>query len=778
MKHLFGAVMLCLLVPTRLAPAQTPIAPSLASAPPAPAAASASTSNQFVMDRFVAYTVTAPGSNFISKAHPALKGMSIDLGGGALVCFDTDLLRYAAGWRGTLDFSRTMVITPRGSGPATLRGRQVFGSREQPGLSFTSGFDDPRPGSVGPLPPSLGRYRGLYRAGDKIVLAYEAGGAELLDCPEFDPATETFSRTISLGPLARPIRLLVTDIRGEDGLVLLSDPEGSALRFQGPGAPLLLGVVDAEGGVKLAFENDRVVAKIPASSRRRLIKIEVNSGGESFPAMQKRLASPTTLVDPATRTNGGPARWGAEVVTRGATGRDDAAYTIDTIALPERNPWRSWMRVSGFDFFEDGRAAVATLSGDVWIASGLDAGLKEIHWRRFATGLYEPLGLKIVHDVIYVLGRDQITIPRDLNGDGEADFYECFNNGGVVAAGYHAYHMDLQTDSSGNFYYAVDGNLVDPDLPMHGCVVRVSKDGRATSVFATGLRAANGMGVGPHDEITSADNQGHWTPVCRINLMKEGGFYGYKGDPRMTTAKTRARFPSTYDEPLCWIPMAVDNSSGAQVWVEGDRWGPLSGRMLHTSYGQCTLLSVLSEHEGDHWQAGVWTFPLRFASGIMRARFNPKDGQLYVGGLKGWQTSAAKDGSFQRVRRTGKPLDMPLELNVFTNGVRIAFSEDLKPAVATDPQNYAVRIWNYQWTAKYGSDDFSPSDPGKKGQDTLQVEEAKLSKSGRSVFLIIPGLKPVMQMRIQYKLETAAARPLNQEINSTIHFLRSGPVAE
>ena len=33
-----------------------------------------------------------------------------------------------------------------------------------------------------------------------------------------------------------------------------------------------------------------------------------------------------------------------------------------------------------------------------------------------------------MNDDIYVLGRDQITRLHDLNGDGEIDFYENFNN--------------------------------------------------------------------------------------------------------------------------------------------------------------------------------------------------------------------------------------------------------------------------------------------------------------------------------------------------------------
>ena len=282
------------------------------------------------------------------------------------------------------------------------------------------------------------------------------------------------------------------------------------------------------------------------------------------------------------------------------------------------------------------------------------------------------------------------------------------------------------------------------------------------------------MGIGPHDEITSADNQGHWTPVCRLNMMKEGGFYGYKGDPRETKATTQARFPDTYDNPLCWIPYSVDNSSGGQVWVPDDRWGPLAGHLLHTSYGKCTLFSVLTERQGNAWQGGVWQFPLQFASGIMRARFNPKDGQLYVGGLKGWQTSAPKDGAFQRVRYTGQPVEMPVELHVYTNGVVLAFSEALSARTAGDPQNYSVHIWNYRWTSTYGSDDYSVADPNAKGRDTLEVTAARVSKSGRSVFLSVSGLRPVMQMGIKYNVETASGHALNQSVYSTINFLREG----
>ncbi len=113
------------------------------------------------------------------------------------------------------------------------------------------------------------------------------------------------------------------------------------------------------------------------------------------------------------------------------------------------------MRLTGFDFYADGRrAAVCTWDGDVWLVEGIDAPGKGLTWQRIASGLFQPLGLKIVKDKVYVSCRDQIVILHDLNGDGETDFYECFNNDHQVTEHFHEFAMGLQTDAEGNFYYA------------------------------------------------------------------------------------------------------------------------------------------------------------------------------------------------------------------------------------------------------------------------------------------------------------------------------------
>ena len=61
--------------------------------------------------------------------------------------------------------------------------------------------------------------------------------------------------------------------------------------------------------------------------------------------------------------------------------------------------------------------------------------------------------------------------------------------------------------------------------------------------------------------------------------------------------------------------MNLDNSSGGEVFVTTDRWGPLRGHLLHTSYGMASLFDVLWETVAGVPQGGVIKFPLRFDSG-------------------------------------------------------------------------------------------------------------------------------------------------------------------
>ena len=441
------------------------------------------------------------------------------------------------------------------------------------------------------------------------------------------------------------------------------------------------------------------------------------------------------------------------------------------------------MRIGGFDFFADGKsAALSTWDGEVWIVRGIDDKLEKLEWKRFAAGLHEPLGLKIVDDVIYTVADDQITRFHDTNGDGEADFYETFNNDWDLTSGFHAFCFDLHTDQAGNFYFAFGspvrggGRSFERMGRHHGSIIRVSPDGKKLERYATGLRAPNGMGVSPTGQVTSGDNEGTFVPRSPIHWIQQGEFLGvvdsaanYKGMKTTPTVAQRRGDrkqhlePSEAPLPLAWLPKNVDNSGGGQVWVTSDRWGPLKGEMLHMSYGQSALYLVLKEAQGKVMQGGVVKLPVKFTSSAMRARFNPRDGQLYVTGLRGWQTNAVKDGGFDRVRYTGKPLRLPVALRVKKGGVEITFSEALDKASAADPDNYSVDTSNIRWTHNYGSKDHDKKE--------LLVDEATLLADGKTVYLEIEDFRPAHQMKIDFNIKAADGTKIRNTIWNTVHVV-------
>jgi hypothetical protein len=258
--------------------------------------------------------------------------------------------------------------------------------------------------------------------------------------------------------------------------------------------------------------------------------------------------------------------------------------------------------------------------------------------------------------------------------------------------------------------------------------------------------------------------------------VKPGGFYGYLPHVRAAGGPDR----KDYDPPLCWLPMSLDPSSGSQAWVpESDaRWGPLAGKMLHTSYGSASLMLVMTDEVDGVAQGGVVRFPLSFPSGVMRARFNPRDGQLYLCGIRAWQTRGAQDGLLCRVRYTGKPVAMPCSMHVVPGGIEITFTQPLDPDTANDPDSFAAEQWNYRWTEAYGSPEYSVKDPAKPGHDDVTIKSAKLKDDGRTVLLAIPDLKPVMQMAVKYDLDTKggeAGAGMKGEIYLTINRVPKKP---
>ncbi len=439
-------------------------------------------------------------------------------------------------------------------------------------------------------------------------------------------------------------------------------------------------------------------------------------------------------------------QWPQVLETKGTLG-NGRPYAIDSIKLPFDNPWNALFFIGGHDFLSDGSAMLCTMQGDVWHVRGLDGSLERVLWKRFATGLHHPLGLVVADSQVYVLGRNQITRLHDLNNDDEADFYECFSQAFTTSTAGHDFICGLERDAAGNFY-TVSGNQG---------LLRISPDGGKADVLATGFRNPDGLAVLPDGSVTVPCSEGEWTATSMICLVPPGlpspgeppPHYGYGGPKNGAPPRL----------PLVYLPRGLDNSSGGQAFISSTRWGPLTGQAVHFSYGAGTYFLTLRDEVGGQSQGAVVPMPGDFASGAHRGRFNPVDGQLYVSGMTGWGTYTPDDGSFERVRYTGDPVQLPTGFHLHQNGILLSFTSAVAPEIANEASNQFAQAWNYRYSSAYGSAEYSPSHPGTVGHDRLMIAGAHVLGDGRSIFLEIPELQPVNQVHL--RLRSDSGRPLD-----------------
>ncbi|MFH5834367.1 DUF6797 domain-containing protein, partial [Halalkalibaculum sp. DA384] len=743
-------------------------------------------------------------SSLNDRANAAL---ILDLGDEVYMSYNPQRMSTVAAWQGQLDLSETKYQLYRGEGEPTIDGQELSGMQR-----MHWSYQD-RYGQLNnlvsdrtPYPAEWLAYHGHYQHGEDIVLSYSIMGRKVLEKPsshmlEGIPVIQ-HTMTIAPGDSWRKIMLGGLGDRdsqtAKEGVFALDNPNASeGLGEENWGSPHQSLVMTAPGegssidgffatGVQGDTEGMRWVVDephhlglyIPPSDEEQTITIHRFSGqGQAqYLAFAGYLSEVQgrVITKPETFTQGGKRVWKETVVTKGQlnAGRphydpihygeanqeapeklvtipEGYPYTVDKITLPFENPWNSWIRPSGFDFFPDGRAVVSTYAGDVWLAEGIDDELDQIRWQRIATGLYDPFGVKVKDGQIYVICRDRIMRLNDLNGDGETDFYESFfADTDVSDVPVQAYNFSLETDSRGRFLYAKAGQYTNNDEP--GNLIRVSPDGHTQESVAIGFRAPNGVTVDPQDRIFVSDNEGNWMPANKISIVEEGGFYGYipsikssvtnPGSKEYEMRPDLAKYPEngavlplSFDKPIVWMPRAFDNSPGNGAWTPTG-WGPLGDRLIWTSFGKGWAYQVLTGQVDGTTQAAVSALPFQFDSGTQRAAINPADGQYYLAGVTGWDDAfAQKYGSFDRIRYTGGDGFVMDAVKVRSTGIAITFSQELNAEVATQSENYTVTQWNYRWKERYGSEDWSVKNPEQTGQDDVPVQGAELSEDGKTI---------------------------------------------
>lgn len=441
-------------------------------------------------------------------------------------------------------------------------------------------------------------------------------------------------------------------------------------------------------------------------------------------------------------------QWPQEIVVHGELG-NNRPYAIDTIPLPFDNPWKAPIFVGDHAFTTDGLAYLCTMQGDVWRATGIDDKLERVTWRRIASGLHQPLGMVVHNDAIYVVGRDQLTRLHDLNNDGEADYYECFSNVQITSTGGHDYICGLEHDAQGRFYTASSKQGL----------IRISADGKKVEVLAEGFRNPDGLGLAIDGAVTVPCSEGDWTPASMICLIKPSeSTAGDKKPPHFGYGGPKKnRSPAL---PLVYLPRGLDNSSGGQVTIpEDNRWGPFGGLMIHTSFGAGSHFLLLRDEVAGQPQGAVVPLIGEFRSGAHRAKFNPRDGQLYVCGMSGWGTYTPDDGCFQRVRYTGDTVQQPTGFHVHENGILITFAQPLDEKLAGDAKRHFAQVWNYRYSQGYGSPELATRHPGVVGHDALAIAAAHVVGKNE-LFLELPDLQPVNVLHLALAVDNGEPRQM------------------
>lgn len=728
-----------------------------------------------------------PSPNYSSRA------VAIQLGSRAYAAFDPDLLRWSVAWTG--DFVSMKGVAQvsyhdffnKNDGFPKILGEPVMATGIYPGWTHTKPvFQDVRTSVTsadsltwGPLPSSHGRWKGTYTFEEKTILHYSVGeeGTDIYEMPSVESfeAGELFARTIRIEPFHDKLYTVVGEF---NDIVRCQEEEGLLyLHHEGKENVTIVGLNgDHRSENELSIvDNKYIVMDLAPQTKETTVQVYFWSGNVESQEVVKEKGEALAVDFPRFK-KGGKAYWKEKVYTKGKVALDSNAYVMDQLTLPLPNPWNRNFRAADIAFFKDGRAAVLTFSGDVWMLDKIDAKLNKMEWKRFASGFFEPLSIQIHKDEVFVFGREGVTRLHDLNKDGNADYYENFASNVVQSIDSREWAGDMTIDDAGYVYLAKGGGTIPEDFAsiadekpkgfrassVHaGTILKISPDGEHTEIFSTGLRVPF-MGLHPTNNfVTVSDQQGNFVPATPICQAEKDDYFGvppadyfHKGE--------------NIKKPITWIPHRIDQSSISQLWLTGDKMGPLNNSMIHFSFGRPGVFTVLIDSTGrKHKQGGVAYIRADYSAPVLKGSLNPKDGQLYTAGFNLWGSNSDGVSALTRLRYTGKPYYLPTGFQTGKQGVLLRFSEELDEKSVENIDNFKVKRWNYERTEKYGSGHFLLN--GKPGEETLPVIKSHLGSDGKSLLLILPNMTEVMQMEVDYSLRTKEGRSFSDEFYFTVN---------
>lgn len=450
------------------------------------------------------------------------------------------------------------------------------------------------------------------------------------------------------------------------------------------------------------------------------------------------------------------------------------------------------LEVGGVATMPDGRIAVCTRRGDVWMIENPYAENGDPKFTLFASGLHEALGLLYYDGALYSAQRGELTKLMDKNGDGKADVYETVY-AWPISGHYHEYSFGPKLAPDGSFF--VSGNVAFGDeewwrgeskTPWRGWTFKIKQGGGSPlggkgaewelEPWATGVRSPCGLGV-IDGELFYTDNQGDWVGSGAVWHLQKGDFVGHpaglkwSGNPnspvKLTTEKLYARVdprqgkvdgafvkPSNIENeknpnflfevkkdipelklPAVWLPHGVLGISNSEIITDDTdgKFGPFSKQLLVGDQGQSKIMRVVLEKVNGQYQGVAFDFRQGFQSGVLRMNWG-HDGSLFVGETnRGWGSAGTTNSGLQRLVWTGKtPMEMKT-VKSMPDGFEIEFTYPVDKTLAEDLSTYGGRSYIYKYHPVYGSPTVN--------DQTLNIKGVKISADRFKVRLVIDNLR-------------------------------------
>lgn len=405
--------------------------------------------------------------------------------------------------------------------------------------------------------------------------------------------------------------------------------------------------------------------------------------------------------------------------------------------LSQARPENFQPKVAGMDFMSDGRLVVSTWDslGAVYMLKGVQRDNPDsIQVKRIASGLAEPLGLKVVDDEIYVLQKQELTKLVDLNNDGVTDEYRNINNGWTSTDNHHEFAFGLLYKDD-HFYGTLSVAIEGPgpsapnQSPDRGKVFKISKKDGTITYVADGLRTPNGIGFGVDNEIFIADNQGDWLPANKILHLREGAFYG-----NMAVVEPEEKGSNITEMPPV-VYLEHDKIGNSPSQPAALNVGPYQNQMIHGDVTHGGLKRVFAEKIDGAYQGAVFRFTQGLEAGVNRVIWGSDD-DLYIGGIGNggnWGQYGKLRYGLQKLMYNGESTFEMLAVRAKSTGIEIEFTEPLKDGAGGRVFDYTIKQWWYQPTANYGGPNMD--------EEVLEIENIRISPDRKKVRLELPEMK-------------------------------------